>query len=92
MAQWWELTDNEIAENEEALLAKQSAYYNTFFGTEEGQQVLLDLKAHCYEAPQETAEAQLALIRLYYTIIVSCGGTIHSAKAAIEAEGNSIVI
>lgn len=92
MAQWWELDKHELQLDEEALKYKRTAYWNTFYSTEEGQQVLLDIKSMCYESADLPAVAQLALIRLYHDIRACCGADVNSAKRAIEAEGSSIII
>jgi hypothetical protein len=94
MAEWWNLTPEEAGEltneEKEVLVAeKQVAYFNTYYGSEHGRQVMADLMRKCYEvAPGRTAEAALALIELYQGIRADCG--INDEKAVIDAEMKTI--
>ena len=83
--QWWKLDEAFLASNAEAQAAKQLAYYNTFYGSVYGREVLLDVTRLCFQL-MPTAEATLARIRLLDQIKVNCGIGSEQEMAAIEAE------
>lgn len=89
MANWWELTEVELANDPDALEARSTAYFNTFYGTDDGRAVLVDLGKLSYER-KESAAATLAGIELYHAIKARAGLTVDCEKAAIDAEGSSI--
>lgn len=72
-------------EDQKAQLAKlaeerRSAFYNTFYATEGGRQVLFWLQQYCYghfggseDIEPEQAVAALALVELYQEIRANCG-------------------
>jgi hypothetical protein len=84
--EWWELSQEELDANEEAQLAKQSAYFNTFYASDEGRAVLYDILCYC-NAQRRSAEALLALTSLYHHIRASSG---IDDKEAIDAEAKTI--
>lgn len=88
-AVWWQLSQEEIAQDEGAQEARRLAYFNTFYGHEEGRQVLLDVQQLCY-AGADSPEAALARIRLYHEIRARAGIDRDAEKSAIDAEAKSI--
>jgi len=91
--EWYELSPEEFAADEEAQKARQIAYYNTFYASEDGRAVLFDILkfVNCrYPDGQEYAIASLALIELYLYIRRCCG--IRSEKDVIDAEGGTITL
>lgn len=88
MAEWYELTEEELAEDEDAQLAKQLAHYNTFYATEHGREVLLGLQRECHAMNDPVAS--VALISLYNRIRSNCGVNTFVEMRAIEAEAKYI--
>ncbi len=89
MTNWWELSPGQIdalSSNERLL-----AYYNTFYASENGRQVLLDIQRMCFEK-QENAEASLALIALYGMIRAKCGVDLSVEKASLDGEAKLILV
>ena len=86
---WWKLDEQRLAQDEEAQAAKLLAYYNTFYGSDQGRQVLFDLTNYCFADVGEPIEV-LARIRLLAIIKANCGFNQDSQMAAIEAESKSI--
>lgn len=85
--EWWQVNlDEELSE--EQLQAKRTDYYNTFFGSEKGRRVLLDIQKMSFlnKGPEST----LGRIELYNDIRANCGANIESDKAAIDAEAAAI--
>jgi hypothetical protein len=94
---WWEMTEEELAHDEEAQRARQLAYYNTFYGSNESRAVMLDIMRICYqikdgcsEFTREGACAILAQIAIYQEIRARCG--ICDEKAVIDAEASTIIV
>ena len=87
MKQWWQIPECELTP--ETLSDKRLAFYNTFYGSEEGRQVMLSIKEMCYK-PQRTAEETLARITLFHDIRAAAGNDVDSAMASIEAEAKTI--
>jgi len=85
------MSPEELVADEDAQLAKTVAYYNTFYGTEEGRQVLLDIQRLCNEGGN-SAEATVALINLYNEIRLNAGADVTTEKAMIDAEAGAIKI
>lgn len=73
-------------------IARQTAFFNTLYGTDEGRQVLLWIRNYCYERFEldgSHASAALALIELYQEIRVNCG--LNEADV-IDAEAETIKV
>lgn len=87
--EWWQLSPEEIAQNPEAVKLRKLAYYNTFYASEEGRQVLLDMKKMCYNNSL-SPDGLIATIQLFETIRGKAGLTIDSDMAAISAEAGSV--
>lgn len=85
---WWALSEEELAEDGAAQTDKTLAYYNTFYSTIEGRQVLLDLQRRCYESNDPVAS--VALITLYNNIRADCGVGVQVEMAAINAEARQL--
>lgn len=88
MADWWQLDEATLAEDADAQLEKQVAHYNTFYGTEHGRQVLLNLQRMCYAANDPVAS--VALITLFNQIRANCGVNAFVEMQAIKAEAQYI--
>jgi hypothetical protein len=86
--EWWKLKPEEL--DEEQAEARRLAYYNIFYGTEEGRQILLDIKKICYETSGLSSDAVLARIALFVAIRANCGVNIETEKTAIDAEAKAI--
>ena len=89
MAEWWELSNDELDSDEKARTEKFLAYYNTFYAPASGRAVLLDIQRLCYRKTGNS-EADLARIELFNIIRSNCGVSIASEKAAIDAEAGTI--
>lgn len=87
--EWWKLSQGELALDEPASQAKQRAYYNSFYASEEAKQVTLDLQRLCNSKTNDPV-ADLARIEIFNTIRANCGASIESEKAAIDAEAKAI--
>ena len=87
--QWWELAEDEIAEDREAQRARQHAYASIFYSTTDGNHVLLDIK-HCCQSNDVGYEGRVVLLRLYNTIRKRAGASVYSELAMIEAEANTL--
>ena len=85
---WWELDEEELAQDEEAREEKQAAHYNTFYATESGREVLLNLQRVCYAGNDPVAA--VALIRLFNQIRADCGVNTFVEMQAIKAEAQYI--
>jgi hypothetical protein len=90
MANWWELSEQEIDQDAEALKERAAAYYNALYREDESRYVLLDIASLCYTR-QTSAEATLATIELLHTIKARAGLTQSGEKAAIDAEASSMI-
>ena len=94
--QWYEMAEDEIDASAEARKARTFAYYNTFYGTDDGRVVLMDIARMCYDTTRRnpcTSEGALgivALVELLYDIKVRCGLT--DEKATIEAEARAVIL
>jgi hypothetical protein len=86
MKQWWQMTDEELAADKNARRAKRIAYYNTFFGTDDGRDVLNDIRETCFNSQN------IELICLYLNIRNNAGRTRETEKAMIDAEAQAIGI
>ena len=84
--EWWKLSADELALDEEARKAKQHDYHSMFYGRPNGMAVLCDLTNECM-LPQDEMAGTLGRIKLLATIKTNCGFTADSQMAAIEAEG-----
>ena len=89
MANWWELSENSLAADEEAQEARKADFFNTFYGTDSGKNVLLALCSECYKE-DSTPGACLARIRLYNWIRAVAGVDVQAERAAIDAESKAI--
>ena len=87
--EWWQLSPEEISQSSDALKMRKLAYYNTFYATEEGRQVLLDIKRMCYN-DSRSPDGLIAMIQLFHTIRGKAGLTVESDKAGIDAEAGSV--
>ena len=89
--EWWKLSPDELAKDEEAREAKRLAYFRTFYGDDYGMEVLFDLTNECFSPLNHyDAVETVALIRLLGTIKENCGFNADSQMAAIEAESKAI--
>ena len=82
---WWKLSKQELAQDEQAQAAKQVAYHSVLYGSTYGRQVMFDLTNLCYER-MPASEATLARIDLLHQIKANCGVGPDEEMAAIEAE------
>ena len=89
MANWWELSEHAIAADEDTAGERAAAYFNTFYGTEDGKRVLLDICQMCYSY-NTSAEGTLALVKLYQMIRSRAGVNPNVEKAAIDAEAEAL--
>ena len=87
--EWWQMTKEQLAEDADARLAKRLAYYNTFYGTVHGREVLVDIIQMCYSFSSDPV-AMLARIEVVNRIRANAGATVDSDKAAIDAEAEAI--
>lgn len=85
---WWELSEGELAQNEGARELKQAAYFNTFYGSDSGREVLLDVQRACYAMNDPVAS--VALIKLVNQIRANCGVNTFVEMQAIKAEAKYI--
>ena len=85
--EWWQLKIVDL--NDEQKKAMRLAYYNTYYGSEHGRQVLLSLQM-MYLEEGISPETKLARIDLIDHIKVVCGWNVNVQMAAIEAEGAAI--
>lgn len=90
MAEWFLLNPEEFASDEEAQKAKQLAYFNTFYGSEEGRQVMFDLMRLCNDITNKKPDAVIAQLALYQYIRACCGITADKEKEIIDAEASII--
>lgn len=88
MAEWWQLSEEELAKDANAQAEKQLAYWRTFYGSESGRQVLLSLQRECYAANDPIAS--VALIKLFNQIRANCGVNAFVEMQAIKAEAQYI--
>ena len=86
--EWWELDNEELAGNPDAQTEMQLAFYNTFYATEPGRQVLLGLQRMCYGANDPIAS--VALIALFNQVRANCGVNAFVEMQAIRAEAKYI--
>jgi hypothetical protein len=92
--EWSDMTNEQIAGNEEAAEARKVAFVNTFYATKDGQDVLLYLTRMVldYEVlpirVEETAGIKLA-IREFLDHIKDCCG-LDDKRAVIEAEAAAV--
>lgn len=89
MSNWWELTEEEIVEDADAIVARALVYFNTLYSSDDGRRFLVDLGRLCY-AEGNTPVETVALIRLFHTIKARAGLAEDGEMAAIEAEAKSI--
>lgn len=90
MTEWWRMSQEALAADKEAQQAKQLAYYNTFYRSDSGREVLLDLQHLCH-AELGSSDSILARIELFNIIRINCGISVDSEKAAIDAEAKAIM-
>jgi hypothetical protein len=94
--EWWEMTEEELALDGQARVARQIAYVNTFYRNRESFIVLLDIKRMASrgynEFTSEGAIAVLARKTLIAEIRANAGCSCQTELAMIEAEAQSIVI
>ena len=88
MSDWYKMSEDELSQDS-GILERQQSYYNTFYRTDEGRCVLLDIQRMCFEQAN-TPEASLALINLYLRIRALCGVNIDMEKASLDAEAKLI--
>lgn len=88
MKQWWQMSADELAGDEDAQQARQVAYFNTFYGTDEGRQVLVDLKNVLYELA--SARRNVGFVEVYQMIRASAGANNDTEKAMVDAEATAI--
>ena len=89
MANWWEISEQEIQQDADALQARSIAYFNTLYRNDDSRFVLLDIEKLCYER-HSSAEATLACIELFHQLKGRAGLSITGEKAAIDAEAASL--
>ena len=87
--EWWQLNEKELSSNGEAQAAKQVAYFNTFFGSDEAMQVLLDLTAECSKrvGSSDYTQGRLDVLDL---IRANCGVGPDAEMAGLKAIGKLI--
>lgn len=90
MANWWEIPEQEIQQDADALQSRATAYFNTLYKDDDSRLVLLDIEKLCYER-RPTAEGTLACIELFHALKARAGLTLTGEKAAIDAEANSMM-
>lgn len=86
--EWWQLSEEVLASDAEAQAEMQQAFYNTFYATEHGRQVLLGLQRMCYST--NSPIASVALIALFNQIRANCGVNAFVEMQAIKAEAQYI--
>ena len=86
MSEWHEISERELAADEEARLAKQLAYYNVFYRTDDGRAVQADLRRRVYSSGDLEPVALLAAIELLEYIRESCG--VKDMKKIVDAEAS----
>jgi len=88
MADWWRMSEDELAVDAEARQEKCLAYYNVFYATPIGRQVLFDIlnRTHA-KVPGRSSDASLTLVELYHYLRASAG---IDEEIVIEAEAKSI--
>ena len=89
MSEWWELSEEEIADDPHAQAARQIAYVNTFYNSREGNTVLLDIKRLCESLDTHDA-GRVALLLLMASIRQRAGANVQTELAMIEAEASAI--
>lgn len=72
---WTDMTEAELADNPEKRKIKTMAFYNTFFGTDDGRDVMTCLRKIVYDAAGMEPLAVLARIELLEYIRINCGLT-----------------
>jgi len=85
--EWWKAKLGDLDDDQKQ--AMQDAYYNTFYGDDEGRKVLLNLQRLCFENVS-TPERTIARLEFLMHIKTSCGLDVESEMAAIEAEAKAI--
>lgn len=87
--EWYEMSEKEmlIADSETKEL-KRLTYHNVFYATEEGRQVLADLRRRAYSSGGLVPEAVVAIIELLKYIRDCCGVT--NEKSIIDAEAEVV--
>ena len=92
--EWWELTEEEMADDKHAQAARQIAYVNTFYGSREGNTVLLDIKRKAtkdYTPYSSEGSMALQAMESLITYIRACSGAnVTTELAMIEAEAGAI--
>jgi len=89
VANWFDMTEKELHESEEAQQQKQLAYCNTFYATDEGRLVMADLRRRIYSSGGLEPVAVIALIEFLEHIRTNCG--LVDAKAITDAEASTII-
>jgi hypothetical protein len=79
---WWEMTDEQIADDPDALMSRQTAYASVLYESEVGRAVMLDIRSMCY-TPGCLPEQRIALIELYNEIRRRAGGETKQAEMAM---------
>ncbi len=82
---WWLLSSEELQEDQDAQLAKQNAYFEVFYSSANGREVLNDIRELCYSSNN------VELISMYNTIRNCAGRTRLTELNMIEAEAKAIV-
>ena len=83
--EWWLLASEELEADEDARLAKQQAYFATFYGGIDNMHVLNDIREICFSS------GKASLIEFYCELRRSAGRTRVTELAMIEAEAEAIV-
>ena len=83
--EWWKANLGDLDDDQKQ--AMQTDYYQTFYGSENGRRVMLNLQRLCFE-DVTTPERTISRLELLIHIKTSCGLNVESEMAAIEAEAN----
>lgn len=89
MSNWWELSEEEIAEDSEARTERAADYFNSFYAEDGSKHVLMDIEKICYKRKADS-EATLATIELFHQLKKRAGITITGEMSALSAEADSL--
>lgn len=91
MADWIDMSDAEVVQNEDAMNARQVAFAQTFYASQNGQDVMNAMERYYADYPvtQESAIAKLA-IREFLDYIRNCCG-LGDRASVIEAEAKLVI-
>lgn len=78
------MSSDELADDKSAQLQRQIAFYNTFYETEDGKDVLSEIRRYCYSSQD------INLIAFYLWIRDAAGRTEETERAMIDAEAETI--